>query len=259
MDVLLIGCGKMGGAMLRRWLERTEHNFTIVDPVADETPDNAELLRSEGELGDRSFDMVIVAIKPQMVDTVLPDYAKHLNKDGCAVSIAAGCSMARISKLLGDAPTVRVMPNLPALIGLGATGLFAGDSVSEGHRAQVTKLIDYVGESFWVSSEDELDRLTAVSGSGPGYVFQFMQSYIEAAEELGFSKDTARALVTQTIIGAAKMASQSDSTVVDLRNSVTSKKGTTEAGLNALNKGGALDTLLKQTTGAAYSRALELQ
>ena len=259
MDVLLIGCGKMGGAMLRRWLERTEHKFTIVDPVADDTPKGAELLRSEGDLGDRQFDMVIVAIKPQMVDTVLPDYAKHLKEDGCAVSIAAGCSMARISKLLADAPTVRVMPNLPALIGLGATGLFAGDSVSQDHREQVTKLIDYVGESFWVSSEDELDRLTAVSGSGPGYVFQFMQSYIEAAEELGFGEDTARALVTQTIIGAAKMASQSDSTVVDLRNSVTSKKGTTEAGLNALNKDGALDTLLKETTGAAYSRALELQ
>lgn len=259
MDVLLIGCGKMGGAMLRRWLERTEHKFTIVDPGADDTPDGAELLRSREELGERTFGMIIVAIKPQMVDTVLPDYSQHLAKGGCAVSIAAGCGIGRISKLLGNVPTIRVMPNLPALIGLGATGLYASEDCGETHRAQVTKLIDYVGESFWVTSEDELDRLTAVSGSGPGYVFQFMQSYIEAAEELGFDEGTARALVTQTVIGAAKMASQSESSIIDLRNSVTSKKGTTEAGLNALNKDGAMDALMKHTTGAAYARALELQ
>ena len=259
MNVLLIGCGKMGGAMLRRWLERTEHKFTIVDPAAEDTPSGAELLRSREELGDRRFDMIIVAIKPQMIDDVLPAYAQHLAEGGCAVSIAAGCSLERVSRPLGNAPTVRVMPNLPALIGLGATGLYASNGCSDDHRTQVTKLIDYVGESFWVGSEDELDRLTAVSGSGPGYVFQFMQSYIEAAEELGFTEKTARALVTQTIIGAAKMADQSDSSVVELRNSVTSKKGTTEAGLNALNKGGALDSLMKNTTGAAYARALELQ
>ncbi|WP_262690530.1 pyrroline-5-carboxylate reductase [Kordiimonas aestuarii] len=259
MNVLLIGCGKMGGAMLRRWLLNTEHTFTIVDPMAENPPEGAKLLRAEADLGDRRFDMVMVAIKPQMVDDVLPAYRKRIAPGGCAVSIAAGCSMARISKLLGDAPTVRVMPNLPALVGLGATGLFASDSCSDTQRTQVTDLIDIVGKSFWVASEDELDRLTAVSGSGPGYVFQFMHSYIEAAKELGFDDGTARALVLQTITGAAKMATDADETVVDLRNSVTSKKGTTEAGLHALNHEGALDTLLKNTTRAAYNRALELQ
>ena len=259
MDVLLIGCGKMGGAMLNRWLEQTGHKFTVVDPAAEQLPAGAELLRHESDLDQRQFDMVIVAIKPQMVDDVLPAYEKHVAPGGCVVSIAAGCSMKRISALMGDAPTIRVMPNLPALIGLGATGLYASTDCSASHKAQVTELINIVGESFWVESEDDLDRLTAVSGSGPGYVFQFIHSYIEAGKELGFAPETARNLVLQTIIGAAKMAAASDQSAVELRNSVTSKKGTTEAGLNALNEGGALDELLKQTTQAAYQRALELQ
>ncbi|WP_417451323.1 pyrroline-5-carboxylate reductase [Kordiimonas sp.] len=259
MKVLLIGCGKMGGAMLRRWVDNTNHAFTVVDPFANDLPDSVSLVRDAGELGEQCFEIIIVAVKPQMVADVLPAYQKHITGGGCAVSIAAGCSMARISGLLGDVATVRVMPNLPALIGRGATGLYAGDSCTAQHREQVTTLIDSVGKSFWVNSEDELDRLTAISGSGPGYVFQFLHSYISAARELGFTEETARALVLQTVSGAAKMAEQSDQSMEELRNSVTSKNGTTEAGLNVLNANGTLDELLKHTTDAAYKRAIELQ
>jgi pyrroline-5-carboxylate reductase len=259
MKILLIGCGKMGGAMLSRWVVNPDHSYTVVDPAATGLPDGVEHVTSPQALAGRTFDMMIIAVKPQMIPDVLPNYKDNLAKDGVAVSIAAGFSLQKLALIMGHVGAVRVMPNLPALIGEGVTGLYANQLCNDEQKDAVTRLIDSVGRSVWVDSEEALDRLTAVSGSGPGYVFQFMESYMAAAETLGFSPRAARELVTQTIIGAATMASMSDDSVSALRQSVTSKGGTTEAGLKALNDDNRLDALLSAATGAAYQRALELQ
>jgi pyrroline-5-carboxylate reductase len=259
MKALLIGCGKMGGALLGRWVKSPEWSFTVVDPMAQDLPDDVRLFRDRDELGSELFDLVIVAVKPQLIDAVLPGYEQYLGAAGCVGSIAAGCSVARLHSALGDVSVIRIMPNLPASIGQGVSGLFAGPKCTPAQRNGVESLMQQTGTTVWVDEEDALDRVTAVAGSGPGYVFEIARTYIEAAEALGFTTAQARALVLDTMAGAVEMARRSDESVETLRNSVTSKNGTTQAGLDALNGDGTLTELMRRTTRAAYDRAVELR
>ncbi|OLF71001.1 pyrroline-5-carboxylate reductase [Maricaulis sp. W15] len=259
MDILLIGCGKMGGAMLRRWLDAMPARFTTVNRSGRALPAGTEHVDGADALAGRRFDAIIIAVKPQQIPDVLPDYSGLLAEGGCLVSIAAGFSVASIARVVGDKPILRLMPNLPALIGRSVNGLYANTACDDRHRDLGDQLARTTGTPVWLDSEDELDRLTAVAGSGPGYVFEIARSYIAAAESLGFSKETARALVLETMGGAIEMASRSDQDVAELRNSVMSKKGTTEAGINALRRDGQLETLMTETVQAAYDRAVELR
>tara|TARA_R110002095_G_scaffold22716_2_gene24435 strand:- start:317 stop:1066 length:750 start_codon:yes stop_codon:yes gene_type:complete len=249
----------MGGAMLRRWLQSDIAKFTVASPNGGSVPQGVEHVRSPAELGDRQFDLVVIAVKPQMIDTALPPYMSHLAPGGCLVSIAAGYSSSRITALIGEKPVLRLMPNLPAMIGQGVNGLFANAACTSTHREAATALAAATGSAIWVEGEDRIDRITAVAGSGSGYVFEIARSYVAAAEALGFDTATARTLVLDTMAGAIEMARQSDQPLETLRNDVTSKNGTTQAGLQALMQGGALDTLLENTTQAAYARAVELR
>lgn len=270
MRIALIGYGKMGAALLTQWLRAAperfpEHRFTVIDPAVDSGADaNAEdpraaFLTEPPAPGDCAFDMVIVAVKPQVLDKVLPLYADRMADGAFVASIAAGCSIGRISRLAGGAPAVRIMPNLPAAIGSGVSGLCAGPGVDDAQRGAVEALMNAAGTALWVEDEDKLDRLTAVAGSGPGYVFELARSYVEAARSLGFSHEEAKELVLSTIAGTIAMAQQSPLELDELRGSVTSKGGTTAAGLGALNGDGSLDRLLKATVDAAYERAVELR
>lgn len=259
MQVLLIGCGKMGGALLTQWIKAEGISFTIVDPVVEQAPANVTLVTEAEALDGRQFGLIIVAIKPQLVDAVLPKY-KHLLEDGGVLaSIAAGCSVQRLKAAMGAAPTIRIMPNLPSEIGKGVSGLFASSEVQDSHRSMVESLMKLAGAVVWVEDEDGLDRITAVAGSGPGYVFEFARAYIEAATELGFCQADARALVLGTLSGTIEMALGSTQSLAMLRDNVTSKNGTTQAGLNALNGDDSLSKLMKVTTRAAYERALEMR
>ena len=139
------------------------------------------------------------------------------------------------------------------------SGAWANARTSDAQRAAIEAMMLRAGELVWVEEEDGLDRVTAIAGSGPGYVFEIARTYVEAARELGFSEDQARRLVLATMAGTVEMAARSDRSLAELRNAVTSKAGTTEAGLNALNGGGDLSTLLQATTRAAYARAVELR
>jgi pyrroline-5-carboxylate reductase len=259
MKILLIGCGKMGGAMLHQWVRHGENEFTVADPAAPELPEGVAHVTKATDLESGAFDVVVIAIKPQMIAQLLPEYVHALKPDGCFVSIAAGCSIATLSGVVGDAAIIRVMPNLAAMVGLGVSGLYGNDACTEKQIADVTAFIAETGRCVPLASEDEIDRLTAVSGSGPGYVFELMRSYVEAAKRLGFDEETSRALVFDTITGTVETARQSDASLEDLRNSVTSKNGTTQAGLDELRRGGQLDTLLDNTVQAAYRRAAELK
>ena len=255
MKILLIGCGKMGSAMLCRWASDDAYHFTVADPTSTYLPDGVTHVLKATDLPVDSFDLILIAIKPQMIAAVLPEYVPALKSGGCFVSIAAGCSIATIAEVVGSAAIVRVMPNISAMVGMGVSGMFANATCTKTQLADVTALFTLTGTCVQLVSEDKIDRLTAVSGSGPGYIFELMRSYVEAAKSVGFDQATARTLVFDTIAGAVETARQSNASLEELRNSVTSKNGTTQAGLEQLMRGGQLDALFHDTVQTAYARA----
>ena len=233
----------MGGALLKAWAANTAHKFTVADPAKPDLPEGVSQVDSVEQLGDQ----------------VLPGYLSRLSPDGEISSIAAGYSA---EKLAGHAPgrsVIRIMPNLPALISKGVSGLYAHGEVPETASCEIEELALCSGTIVWVDSEDMLDRLTAVAGSGPGYVFEMLRAYVEAAQELGFSEEDAKKLVLGTVRGTLELAQESDLSLKDLRNNVTSKGGTTAAGLDALNGTGKYSALIGETLLAAYERAVELR
>ena len=156
----------MGGALLEYW-KKGEEKFTIVDPFLESAPEGVDLVKEKAELDQQRFDVIIVAIKPQMIDDILPDYAPVLAEGGYVISMAAGASIARISKVMGDAPVIRIMPNLPAFVGKATNGLVAGPGVTDDQRNHATTMMERTGTVVEVADEDQLDRVTAVAGSGP--------------------------------------------------------------------------------------------
>jgi len=249
----------MGGALLKAWADKTDHMFTVADPADPDLPKDVAQVRSAEQLGEEIFDYLIVALKPQLIDNVLPGYLPHLAPSGVLSSIAAGYSAERLAAHAPGRGVIRIMPNLPAMIGKGVSGLYAHGNVTETASREIEQLALCSGEIVWVDSEDMLDRLTAVAGSGPGYVFEMLRAYVEAAEKLGFSEKDAQNLVLGTVRGTLELALESDRSVEDLRNSVTSKGGTTAAGLDALNGKGEFSALIRDTLQAAYGRAVELR
>lgn len=248
--------------MLQRWVQTTDHHFTVVDPSAKELPAKVRHCGFEElqeDPGVKGFDAIIVGIKPQLIDEVLPDYAAYLSPQAWVYSMAAGASCQRLAQRLQCDAVVRIMPNLPALIGQSMSGLFATSEVTQEQRNTAQELSKAIGQVLWVQDEDTIDKVTAVAGSGPGYLFEIMRSYVQAAQALGFDPAAARRLVLQTVLGSAQMALQSDLDLEELRNSVTSKNGTTQAGLERLRADQHLDTLLQACTQAAYTRAVELR
>lgn len=258
-QVLMVGCGKMGGALLRQWIRLDSAEFTVIDRNLPELPSGALGYAAADEIKGRLFDCLIVAIKPQDIDAVMPNYADFIKEGGFGLSMAAGYSSARLQKTLKTQSIIRIMPNLPSLIGKGVSGLYATPDCNAAQKTLSTDLMNMAGTSIWVETEEGIDRITAIAGSGPGYVFEFARTYVEAAESLGFSREQARVLVLQTIAGTVAMAIDSEDDLQTLRNNVTSKNGTTQAGLNALNSDKGLSKKLKQTVDAAYNRAIELR
>ena len=248
----------MGGALLSFW-KRGGEDFTIVDPYLDSADEGVELVNHHSELGSRTFDLVVVAIKPQQVEEVIPQYRDAFSDNAALLSMAAGCSIGRLKKASGDRPVIRIMPNLPAAIGAGVSGLCASNDVTPEQRTAALEMMQRTGSVVEVDSEDQLDRFTAVAGSGPGYVFEIARAYIEAATELGFEEAVAREMVLGTMLGTLSMAQQTGQPLEDLRNSVTSKGGTTAAGLDALNGSGEFSRLIRSTINNAYDRAKELR
>jgi pyrroline-5-carboxylate reductase len=248
----------MGGALLKSWRSGSDA-FTIVDPDLDPAPQDVEHFRSGDAISDRQFDVVVVAIKPQLVEDVLPEYQNNLAPDGYILSIAAGCSIARLKAALSGSAIVRVMPNLPAAIGKGVSGLCASDAASDAHIAHATDMMGRVGSVIRVKDEDALDRFTAIAGSGPGYVFEIARTLVEATTNLGFTEKQGTEIVLALLEGTIAMAKQSELSLEELRQSVTSKNGTTAAGLDALNGKGQLGKLMSDTLEAAYRRAIELR
>lgn len=212
-----------------------------------------------GTLHGQTFDLIVIAVKPQLINDVIPAYVDLLAANGCFVSMAAGFSVSSLEKITSLKPIIRIMPNMPVSIGKGVSALFASELASPAHKELVADLMQATGQLIWVEEEDAIDRFTAVAGSGPGYAFEIARCWIQAGQALGFSEAEAREMVLQTLSGSAEMALASDSSLEELRNGVTSKNGTTAAGLKALNADSDLDKFLQQALNAAYSRAVELR
>lgn len=257
----------MGSALLRGWLVNESSAEIVViepqplDPVLTPYPTVKVYQNAPPASGLLPCDVVVFAIKPQQFDAVVPDY-QELAGQTLFVSIAAGKSIKTIASLLGNpqAAIVRAMPNLPALTGLGITGLVTTDMVVKRHRAMAKVLMKAVGEVTWLENERQLDAVTAISGSGPAYLFALCEALTNSGIRLGLPPETAAALARYTIIGAGSMLlSQPNEPASALREAVTSPGGTTEAALKVLlREKDNLASLIDETTQAAFRRANEL-
>ena len=260
-NICFIGGGNMAqaliGGLLSRGLPATR--VTVSDPVEHVR----ELLQAKDiHVTDnnidaiRDADIVVLAVKPQ----VLADVLKPLNglfTDKLIVSIVAGAEIETISTFTGTEMVVRVMPNTPALVQTGAHGLFAYPVVDDTKRELASQVLAATGLTLWVKSEDQIDAVTAVSGSGPAYFFYMMESMIRAGKNMGLDEKTATALTLQTALGAAQMAITSSNTPAELRKNVTSPNGTTQAALEVFDRA-QISQNIQTALAAAQKRSQEL-
>lgn len=202
-------------------------------------------------------DVVVLAVKPQVMQTVCLDLAASLKPGQLIVSIAAGIGCSSLERWLGNRAIVRCMPNTPALLREGVSGLYANTQVSAAQRLQAEQLLSAVGLALWLDNEQQIDAVTAVSGSGPAYFFLLIEAMVAAGEKLGLPRATALKLTQQTALGAARMALASEVDVSELRRRVTSPNGTTEAAINAFQAGG-FEALVEQALNAAAARSATL-
>jgi pyrroline-5-carboxylate reductase len=261
LRIAFLGGGNMAtaliGGLVSKGTEARSISVIEVSPAARErlgarypvhiaTAPDAALARS---------DVLVIAVKPQDAKAALASVSvsKHL-----VISIAAGLTLATLSRWLGGhRKLVRCMPNTPALIGAGIAGLYALPEVSESERKTAESILAAVGEAVWVPEEQLLDPVTAVSASGPAYVFWFIEQLAAAAEKLGLERHTAMKLALHTVLGAAKLAASSGDSPATLRKNVTSKGGTTEAALNVFEQEKLAERFMRAVE-AASRRATEL-
>ncbi len=263
-NILLVGCGNMGSALLRGWLaEGIDAQRLHVIDAQDEA---IELARSLGVETSSSLtghaaqpDVIVFAVKPQQIDTLVPQFRELAGGGAVVLSIAAGKPIAAFERFLGGTPAVvRAMPNTPAAIGQGITALAANSAVDGAQKALCESLLSAVGEVVWLDDESLMDAVTAVSGSGPAYVFLLIETLAAAAEKQGLTADLAKQLATATIAGAGAYARQSPIEPGRLREQVTSPGGTTQAALEVLMGEGGLEDLIAKAVHAAAKRSREL-
>lgn len=255
-SILIVGCGNMGGAMLAGWLAGglDSPRFTVVDPVLAEAPAGVRLLR---DIPAEQFDVVLLGIKPQALGEVAPAL-EPATRGAIVLSILAGAELATLAERFpAAAALVRVMPNLAAAIGKSPLGLFEQGLDTAG-KARVGALLAPLGTPEWLASEDQLDAVTALAGSGPAFVYRFIAALAEGGEALGLDPAQADRLARSMVEGAALLAAGSPETPAELARRVTSPGGTTAAGLAALDSDSALARLIEATLRAARDRGAEL-
>ncbi len=262
--IVLVGCGKMGSALLRGWRAgKVANRFHVVEPTEcpPDVADAGDVLWHPGpsSLPDGLVpDAVVFAVKPQIADDIVPNYRPWVRPQTLFLSIIAGKTIAGLSRHLGPAALVRTMPNTPATIGRGITVACAGPNVSASQRRFCDRLLAAIGESAWVEDEALLDAVTAVSGSGPAYVFLLIEAMAQAGEAEGLSPGLALRLACATVAGAGELARIAAESPAQLRENVTSPGGTTRAALDVLMARDGLPDLFDRAVAAATARSREL-
>jgi len=251
----------MGGAMLAGWLAAglEPERFTIVDPVLAAAPEGVTL---EREMPNTAFDAVLLGVKPQILDDIVPVVAPLVGDKTIIMSILAGVELASLCTRFPDAGgVVRIMPNLSAAIGKSPVGLAGcgsgGVALNDGLRANITALMVPLGTPEWID-ESQFDLVTALAGSGPAFVYRFIDALASGASELGFERPQAERLALAMVEGAALLASASEHAPGALAEKVASPGGTTRAGLDVLDADGALVRLMESTLRAARDRGTEM-
>lgn len=264
-SLVLMGAGKMGGAMLEGWLHAglTGAALTVLDPNADEAL-GALASRHGFRLnpplaGITPPDVLVLGIKPQMLDAAAPALAGLAGPGTLVISILAGKTIANLeARAPGARAFVRAMPNLPASVQRGVTGVAASAAVTQAQRAMTTALLSGIGQVEWVPGEEFIDAVTAVSGSGPAYVFFLVECLTEAGIAAGLPADVASRLARGTIEGAGELLHRSPLDPAILRQNVTSPGGTTAAALDVLMAENGMRPLMRRAVAAARQRAAEL-
>ena len=262
---LIIGAGKMGGSLLSGWLEAgiiKPKSLAILDPNPAE---QAQAAIKKGALHitqpsdiPASVKTVLLGIKPQMVNTIGNQIAPHIPQGALIISILAGTSLNKLEDVFSDCPIVRAMPNTPAAIGAGITAITGKSGLDEAHLKTAETLLAASGAVHRVETEALINAVTAVSGSGPAYIFHLCEAMEVAGLKVGLDESLAPEFARQTIIGAAKLLEQSDLPPSQLRKNVTSPNGTTQAALDELMDVNGLTPLMIKTVRAAFNRAKEL-
>lgn len=263
-SLVLVGAGKMGGSMLEGWLTIgfPGERIAVFDPNPSthivEVCNKASVILNPDQLPFEPAALVL-AIKPQALESVAPAVNLLLGTNTVLVSILAGKTIANLREYMPRArAVVRTIPNLPASIGKGATGAFADMHTSSEQRSTINALLQSNGLVEWLASEDLIDAVTAVSGSGPAYIFYLTECLAEAGEAAGLPPDLAARLAKATVTGSAELVASSDLPPSTLRENVTSPAGTTAAALHKLMADDGLAPLMKKAVNAARKRAQEL-
>ena len=258
--LVLLGCGKMGSAMLEGWLKRglPARSVWVMDPHPSDWL-QAQGVNLNAEL-PADPAIVLVAVKPQMMAEALPVLQPLGNGTTLFLSVAAGVTIASYEAMLGgDTPIIRAMPNTPAAVGQGITAIVGNTPASETQLAQAEELLSAVGEVVRLETEAQMDAVTGVSGSGPAYVFHMIECLAAAGEAQGLAPELAMQLAKATVAGAGALAMQAGEDPAQLRRNVTSPNGTTQAGLEVLmDEQAGLPSLVKATVAAAADRSREL-
>jgi len=264
MKLTFIGGGNMAAALIAGLAGQMTagENIHVVDPNPSQLDKLASAfgVTTASAIGQQvaASDVIVLAVKPQQMREVAAALLPHLSDTPLLLSIAAGIRSSDLSRWLGGyGAIVRTMPNTPALIGQGITGMVAIAGVSEEHRAAADNIMKAVGQTVWLDHEDLIDPVTAVSGSGPAYVFFFIEAMQQAAVELGLSAEQGKQLALATFTGAAQLAAQSPDDVSLLRERVTSKGGTTYAALQSMEAAGVKQAIVAAVKAAA-ARGREL-
>ncbi len=265
-SLLLVGCGKMGGALLDGWLAQgmAAGSVTLVEPQAAQSARFSAqgvgaVAAADALPAELTPAVVVLAIKPQQIDAALPGYARFARPDTVFLSIAAGKTIGNFEAVLGAAAAiVRAMPNTPAAVGRGMTVLCANGCVRAAQRAVCGALLAAVGETAWVEDEGLLDPVTAVSGGGPAYVFLLIECLAEAGVAAGLPADLAMRLARVTVAGAGELVHQAEAPAATLRENVTSPGGTTLEALKVLMASDGLQPLMTRAIAEATRRSREL-
>ena len=264
-NLLLVGCGKMGGALLQGWLDRDVNmRVTVIEPSAgfdrfSGLPNVAGVASLAGLPADYAPEVVVFAVKPQILGDITQSYRRFVSPKTVFLSIAAGKTIRFFQGHLGDeAAIVRAMPNTPCAIGRGVTVLCANSQATPEHCEISEVLMRAGGKVAWVPTESLMDAVTALSGSGPAYVFQLIETMAEAGVRLGLSIDLAMELARETVAGAGELARRATEPVSDLRKAVTSPGGTTQAALEVLRAPEGIQPLFDRALRAAADRGRAL-
>jgi pyrroline-5-carboxylate reductase len=254
----LVGCGNMGGAMLEGWLAAglDPAQITAVDPFARQMPGGVRLLAELPE--DEVPALVVLSVKPQLLDEVAPGLAPALDANSLLISVLAGVELASLrARFPGCETIVRAMPNLAVRLRKGAIGLYS-DTSDPDRRCQAEALMGTLGTAEWLGDEDQLHLVTALAGSGPAFVFRIIDALAAGAAGLGMPAEQAARLALATVEGASALAAAAGESPAVLADRVASPGGTTREGLDVLDRDARLLTLLRETLGAAARRSREL-